>query len=73
MCLSAVIDTWLRRPKGDVTDDVRPTWSSLCEALSHINRPLAETIAGRHHITSIGILSNTLMRCIFQMIFLYFL
>ena len=47
-CLSAVIDTWLRRPKGEVRVSVRPTWRSLCEALSHINGPLAETIASQH-------------------------
>ena len=55
--LSAVIDTWLRRPKGEVRDDVRPTWRSLCEALSHINGPLAETIASQHqcgYINPIG-------------------
>ena len=57
LCLSAVIDTWLRRPKGEVRDDVRPTWRSLCEALSHINGPLAETIASQHqcgYINPIG-------------------
>ena len=57
MCLLAVIDTWLRRPKGEVRDDVRPTWRSLCEALSHINGPLAETIASQHqcgYINPIG-------------------
>ena len=56
-CLSQVIDTWLRRPKGEVRDDVRPTWRSLCEALSHINGPLAETIASQHqcgYINPIG-------------------
>ena len=47
-CLSTLISTWLRRAKGDVKEDVRPTWKSLCEALSYINGPLAETIA-RHH------------------------
>ena len=47
-CLSTLISTWLKRAKGDVKEDVRPTWKSLCEALSYINRTLAETIA-RHH------------------------
>ena len=47
-CLSVLISTWLKRAKGDVKEDVHPTWKSLCEALSYINGPLAETIA-RHH------------------------
>ncbi len=48
-CMSAVIDKWLKRPVGEVADDgVSPTWRSLCEALSHIDRVLAEGIAVEH-------------------------
>ena len=57
-CLSTLISTWLRRAKGDVKEDVRPTWKSLCEALSYINGPLAETIAREHgcdYINPIGL------------------
>ncbi len=57
-CLSTVIETWLTRAKGVVKEDVRPTWKSLCIALSYINVPLAETIAREHgcgYINPIGL------------------
>ena len=54
-CFEAMIAKWLQRPIGEVKDDVRPTWKSLCEALAHINRPLVETIAGEHDCGSIGL------------------
>ena len=58
-CLSVLISTWLRRAKGEVKENVRPTWKSLCESLSYINGPLAETIAREHrcgYINPIGVL-----------------
>ena len=61
-CLSVLISTWLRRAKGDVKEDVRPTWKSLCVAVSYIDQSLAETIATRHHgcgyINPIGVYIN---------------
>ena len=48
MCMSTMLDKWLRRPLGEVCDDVKPTWKSLCVALSHIDRPLAERLAKKH-------------------------
>ena len=47
-CLPAVIDAWLRRAFGEVHDRVKPTWKSLCVALSHIDRALAERLAEEH-------------------------
>ena len=46
--MSAMLEKWLRRPFGEVRDDVKPTWKSLCVALSHIDRPLAERLAEEH-------------------------
>ena len=47
-CMSAMISVWLRRPQGEVTDEVIPTWRNLCVALSPIDRGLAEGIAVEH-------------------------
>ena len=47
-CMSAMLEKWLRRPVGEVYDRVQPTWGTLCEALSHIDRPMAITIAKEH-------------------------
>ena len=47
-CLPAVVEKWLQRPVGEVTGRVSPTWRNLCEALSHIDRPLADRIAKKH-------------------------
>ena len=44
-CLPAVIEKWLQRPVGEVSGCVLPNWRNLCEALSHIDRPLADRIA----------------------------
>ena len=58
-CMSAMLDVWLRRPLGEVRDGVTPTWKSLCVALSHIDRPLAEVISVEHgcnYITPAGII-----------------
>ena len=57
-CLSTVVETWLRRARGEVKEDVRPTWRSLCVALSSINGALAEAIAREHgcgYINPIGL------------------
>ena len=47
-CMSAMISVWLRRPEGEVTDRVIPSWRNLCVALSSIDRVLAEGIAVEH-------------------------
>ena len=47
-CLPKVIETWLRRAFGEVHDGIQPTWSSLCAALSFIDRSLAESLAEEH-------------------------
>ena len=57
ICLSAVLDKWLRRPVGEVREGTLPTWKSLCKALSYINRPLAEIISVEHgcnYISPVG-------------------
>ena len=52
--LSAVIEKWLTRPKGEVRDGVLPTWRKLCEALSYVNRSLAESISLEHNCNYIS-------------------
>ena len=47
-CMSAMLEKWLRRPVGEVRDSIQPTWGTLCEALSHIDRPMAKKIAKEH-------------------------
>ena len=47
-CLQAVIEKWLQRPMGEVLESVLPTWKNLCEALSYIDRSLADRIAKEH-------------------------
>ena len=54
-CMSAMLEKWLRRPLGEVQDDVKPTWNSLCVALSHIDRPLAERLAEKHDCGDISV------------------
>ena len=47
-CMSAMLEKWLRRPLGEVHNIVQPTWKSLCVALSHIDRALADRLAEEH-------------------------
>ena len=47
-CMSAMLEKWLRRPLGEVRERVKPTWKSLCVALSHIDGALAERLAEEH-------------------------
>ena len=44
-CLMDMIASWLKK---DVSNGVVPTWRNLCKALSHIDRPLAESISVEH-------------------------
>ena len=44
-CLSSVLSAWLRRTSPR---QPRPSWRVLCEALSHLDRGLSETIAQEH-------------------------
>ena len=55
-CMSAVIDKWLRRPKGEVADDrVLPTWRNFCEAVSPIDNALAKALQhGCNYISPTG-------------------
>ena len=46
-CMSEVIDKWLKRDVLDQGADP-PTWRNLCLALSHIDKPLAESISVEH-------------------------
>ena len=43
--LSDVLSAWLKRTSPT---QPRPTWSVLCEALSHLDRNLSERIASDH-------------------------
>ena len=54
-CMSAMLEKWLRRPFGEAHDDVKPTWKSLCVALSHIDRTLAERLAKEHDCGDISV------------------
>ena len=54
-CMSTMLEKWLRRAFGEVRDDVKPTWKSLCVALSHIDRALAERLAEEHHCGDISV------------------
>ena len=49
-CMSAILEKWLRRPVEDVFDGTQPTWRILCEALSHIDKPMAEKLAEEHEL-----------------------
>ena len=54
-CMSAMLEKWLKRPFGEVRDNVQPTWKSLCVALSHIDRALAERLAEKHDCGDINV------------------
>ena len=54
-CMSTMLEKWLRRAFGEVHDDVKPTWKSLCAALSHIDRALAERLAEEHKCGDISV------------------
>ena len=46
--MSEMLSVWLRRPQGEVTDKVKPTWNALCQALSFFDKVLAERTAVEH-------------------------
>ena len=54
-CMSTMLEKWLRRAFGEVRDDVKPTWKSVCVALSHIDRALAERLAVEHDCGDISV------------------
>ena len=54
-CMSEMLSVWLKRPQGKVTNGgIIPTWTILCDALTHIDRVLAERIAKDHDVTLPG-------------------
>ena len=57
-CLSAMLDKWLRRPRGETCVGVLPTWRDLCIALSSIDRTLAEALALEHGCNYISTTGN---------------
>ena len=67
-CMSAMISVWLRRPQGEVTDGVIPTWKNLCEALYPIDGALADKLAVEHGCISNSNFSNNPLGKIMSMI-----
>ena len=61
-CIFAVVNTWLKRSLGQVCVDVKPTWRSLCLALSTIDRTLAKELAEKHDCKDYSV-SGTSIDC----------
>ena len=46
-CMSEVISKWLSKDETIV-----PTWNWLCHALYQVDRPTADEMAKKHHVTA---------------------
>ena len=44
-CLRMLLDEWLKRSSSE---QPLPSWKGLCNALSHLDLPLAESISAQH-------------------------
>ena len=74
-CMSAMLDKWLRRPQGEVTDRVMPTWRNLSVAISHIDGGRAEGIAKIYdcnYISKAGEISVDLVVLLLILLFFFF-
>lgn len=64
-CMYAMTAEWLKK---NVCEGVVPTWRGLCEALSYIDKPLAESVSTIHACNLTGMYDSILL---FYLIFLF--